>query len=226
VTVERISARVDHPVITSSGAKSIPLPMASHAPGARVLRGAFRYSPLRRHRGLAGGRDRDRLATLPSPVASPAALMGFAPFAGLLPQAGGSRVSALAGPTCRWLHATSQLLSATVFVAADRAALDLSEQMSVKGGGVERSAIRDASASGLQSRLRSAAAGMKPSAAILPWAFGSSFRFAGRTSACARARQFAPSRRHQPPRPLPRPPSAHGFRRRSFPRFAMTFIGV
>jgi len=60
--------------------------------------------------------------------------MGFAPFAGLLPPTGGSRVSALAGPTCRWLHATSQILSATVFVEADRAALDLSEQMSVKGG--------------------------------------------------------------------------------------------
>jgi hypothetical protein len=101
-----------------------------------------------------------------------------------------------------------------------------SEPMSVKGGGVERSAIRDASASGLQSRLRSAAAGMKPSAAILPWAFGSSFRFAGRTSACARARQFTPSRRHQPPRPLPRPPSAHGFRRRSFPRFATTAVAA
>lgn len=72
----------------------------------------------------------------------------------------------------------------------------VSEQMSVKGGGVERSAIRDASASGLQSRLRSAAAGMKPSAAILPWAFQLLFQVSRshiRVRTRATVRTIAPS---------------------------------
>jgi hypothetical protein len=100
---------------------------------------------------------------------APAALMGFAPFAGLLPQSGGWRVSALAGPTCRWLHATSRQYPATVFVAADRAALE--RQMSGKGGRSNEVRYVMRRLLGFDSRLRSAAAGMKPAAAILPWAF-------------------------------------------------------
>jgi len=154
---------------------------------------------------------------------APAALMGFAPFAGLLPQSGGWRVSALAGPTCRWLHATSRTVSRDRFRRGRSrrpGATDVGQRRPV-----ERSAIRDASASGLRlpsavRRRRHETGGRDPALGFSP--------LSGLPGAHPRA-HARDSSHHRAVTSLRNPfglPSAHGFRRRSFPRCATTFIGV
>jgi hypothetical protein len=190
--------------------------MASHAPEARVLRGGV---PLL----ATSSAPRPGRTTRSGPLryaslvyrARPAALMGFAPFAGLLPQSGGWRVSALAGPTCRWLHATSRTVS------RDRFRRGRSRRLGATTVGerrpVERSAIRDASASGLRlpstvRRRRHETGGRDPALGFSP--------LSGLPGAYPRA-HARDSSHHRAVTSLRNPfglPSAHGFRRRSFPR--------
>jgi len=156
--------------------------------------GAFRYSPLLRLRGLAGRRDRDRCATLPSSVARarrrswdshPSQVCSRSRAAGASPRWPGPRAVGFTPPRER--------CPATVFVAADRAALE--RQLSEKGGRSNEVRYVMRRLLGFDSRLRSAAAGMKPSAAILPWAFRLSqvCRAHIRVRTRATARTIAPS---------------------------------
>jgi hypothetical protein len=82
---------------------------------------------------------------------------------------------------------------ATVFVAADRAAFE--RQMSEKGGRSNEMRYVMRRLLGFDSRLRSAADGMRPAGAILPWAFRLSqvCRAHIRVRTRATARTIAPS---------------------------------
>jgi len=129
---------------------------------------------------------------------------GIRPFAGLLPRRVNARLRAF-GPTCLWLAC----FAPAVFVGVIAASCKEKER---KRGG--RSGSARTWLLGFVSRLRSASAGMKPAAAILPWALP----LAG----------FPDARRHHDEMRIPtgtapprssvsasrfRPPSAHGLGR-------------